>query len=175
MAASARGDEVEQQRLANSAPREGFRLPDYHGLGEGLLLASLFHLLQLLDLAALYWQAGGLLEQWEAFADEDDDHTPPKRLRETVGMFAYVLTVKVDGWRHFCAERQLDPEALMADLPGYDTVKRAEEAAWIMACTPEEAAAWLRERGDETAQAPTVESVAASLGAWVENWAATWE
>src|SRR5690348_146268 len=79
MAASARGDEVERERLANSAPREGFRLPDYHGLGEGLLLASLFHLLELLDLAALYWQTGGLLEQWEAFSDEDDP--PPQRLR----------------------------------------------------------------------------------------------
>jgi hypothetical protein len=175
LAASARGDEAERDRLARSAPREGYWVPDFHGLAEALLLASMLHLLRLLDLAALYWQMGGLLEQWEAFADEDDDHPPPRRLRATVGMFAYVFTAKLDGWRRFCAGRQLDPEALMNDLPGYDTVKRTEEAARIMACTPEEAAAWLRERGDEAAQAPTAESVAASLVAWVENWEATWE
>jgi hypothetical protein len=36
LAASARNDEVEGQRLAQSAPRMALRLPDYHGLGEGL-------------------------------------------------------------------------------------------------------------------------------------------
>jgi hypothetical protein len=29
-------------------------VPDYHGLAEGLLLVSLFHLLELLDLASLF-------------------------------------------------------------------------------------------------------------------------
>jgi hypothetical protein len=40
-----------------------------------------------------------------------------KRPRATVGMFAYVFTVKLDGWRRFCAGRQLVAEALMTDLP----------------------------------------------------------
>jgi hypothetical protein len=174
LAASARGDEAERDRLARSAPREGFRLPDYHGLAEGLLLASLFHLLELLDLAALYWQTGGLLEQWEALADEDDDHAPPQRLRATVGMFSCLLTAKLDGWRRFCSEFKIDAELLMSDLPGYDTVKRTEEAARIMTCTAEEASAWLREASNETAQALTAESVAASLWHFVNNRAEWW-
>lgn len=174
IAASARGDEVERDRLAHSAPREGFRLPDYHGLSEGMELVSLFHLLELLDAAALYWQTGGMLAEWEVLTEEGEDK-PPKRLRATVGVFAYVFTTKLDGWRRFCSEFKVDPDLLMSELPGYDTVKRTEEAARIAACTPEEATAWMRQRGDETAEALTVETVAASLWAFVNSRAGWWK
>jgi hypothetical protein len=66
LAASARGDQTEQDRLAHSAPKKEWRMPDYYGLAEAMLFASLFHLLQLLDVAALFWQVNGLLEQEEA-------------------------------------------------------------------------------------------------------------
>jgi hypothetical protein len=89
-------------------------------------------------------------------------------------MFAYLFTANLDGWRRFCSEFTIDPELLMNDLPGYDTVKRTEEAARIMACTPEEATAWLRQAGNETAQALTVESVATSLWAFVNSRAEWW-
>jgi hypothetical protein len=62
VAASARDDETERQGLAHSAPCDRFRLPDYHGLAEGLLLLSLFHVTQLLDLAVMYWRTTALLE-----------------------------------------------------------------------------------------------------------------
>jgi hypothetical protein len=64
IAASARGDETECTRLVESAPREGYRLPDYYGYAEALVLASLFHAIQLLDLAVLYWHASGLAADW---------------------------------------------------------------------------------------------------------------
>jgi hypothetical protein len=173
MAASARGDEAERDRLTRSAPREGFWLPDYHGLGEGMLLASLFHLLELLDVAALYWQTGGMLEQWQIFSEEEED-APTKKLRRTVGMSGYIFTTKLEGWRRFCAEFKADPELLMNSLPGYDTVKRTEEAARISACTPEEANAWIREKGGETAKTLTVETVVASLWEFVNSRAEFW-
>jgi hypothetical protein len=67
LAASARGDDVEGERLARSAPRMALRLPDYHGLGEGLFLASLFHLIGVLDVAALFWLTQGRLAEWTAW------------------------------------------------------------------------------------------------------------
>ena len=63
----------------------------------------------------------------------------------------------------------------MSDLPGYDAVERTEEAARIMACTPEGATAWLRERGNDTVEPPKVETVAASLWAFVNSRAEWWE
>jgi hypothetical protein len=89
-------------------------------------------------------------------------------------MFAYVFTVKLDGWRRFCAEFKVDADLLMNDLPGYDTENRTEEAARIMACTPEEAAAWMRERGNDTIEAPKVETGSASLWAFVNSRAEWW-
>jgi hypothetical protein len=173
LAASARGDEAERDRLSRSAPRVGFWLPDYHGLGEGMLLASLFHLLELLDVAALYWQTGGILAEWEQFSEGEED-APTKKLRRTNRAFAYVFTTKLEGWRRFCSEFKADPEVLMNGLPGYDTVKRTEEAARIMACTPEEANAFMREKGGETAKALTVETVVASLWAFVNSRVEFW-
>jgi hypothetical protein len=85
-----------------------------------------------------------------------------------------LLTAKLDGGRRFCAECKIDPELLLSHLPGYDTVRRTEEAARIMACTPEEATAWLRERGNETVEAPKVETVSASLWAFVNSRAEWW-
>jgi hypothetical protein len=62
VAATERGDDAEADRLSRSAPRIGVRLPDYHGLGEGLLLLSLFYLAEQLRRGLLYWQAQGILE-----------------------------------------------------------------------------------------------------------------
>ncbi len=174
LAASARGDEAERDRLARSAPREGFRLPDYYGLAEGMLLASLFHLLELLDLAALYWQVNGLLEQEEALGKKAN-----KALRDRfeglTRMFAYLFLLKLDGWRRFCSEFRTDPELLMDGLPGYETAKRTEEEARTMTFTSEEATAWMRKRGNATAEAPKVETVAASLWAFVDSRTKWWD
>jgi hypothetical protein len=174
LAASARGDEAEWNRLAHSAPKEAFRLPDYYGLAEGMQLVSLSHLLELLDAAALYWQAGGMLAEWTALAEGEED-APTKKLRATVGMFAYMITVKVDGWKRFCSEFNIDSELLMKDLPGFETVRRTEEPARIVACTPEEATVWIRQRGDKTVETPTAEAVAAALSAFVTSWAERWD
>jgi hypothetical protein len=154
MAASARGDELEKDRLRRSAPQVGYRLPDYHGLSEGLLLGCLLHLLEVLDVAALYWRVSGLLAGWEALTDKD---AAAEKLDGPLKMFAYAFTAKLDGWRRFCAELQVDPELLMAGLPGYDTVKRIEEEARAIAFTPEEATAYLQRKCDETAAAVQVE------------------
>src|SRR5437763_1672986 len=60
LAASAREDAVERQRLLDSAPRIDLRAPHHHGLGEALFTAAHFHMMTQLDLAAKYWQWWGL-------------------------------------------------------------------------------------------------------------------
>jgi hypothetical protein len=138
LAASARGDEAERNRQARSAPREGFWLPDYHGLAEGMLLASFFQLLEVLEMAAYYWQAEGLLEQEEILGDNKNKELQD-RLNGITRIFAYLFVVKIDGWRLFCAQHHYDPDLLWRGLPGFETVCRAAEEIRIMAFTPEEA------------------------------------
>ena len=67
VAASARGDEVERDRLARSAPQHDFRVPDYWGLCEGLEELATMYLLHQLELAALYGRVVGLLERRPLF------------------------------------------------------------------------------------------------------------
>jgi hypothetical protein len=166
LAASARDDDVEGQRLAQSAPRMALRLPDYHGLGEELFLASLFHLIGVLDVTALFWLTQGRLAEWQAWTDEDE---LLNRMDAKVRMLAYVLTVKLDGWRRFCAEFQIDPDLLLHDLSGYETTKRSEEAARLLAFSVDEARAWLRRTSTATAEVMTAESESAAIGGFVKS------
>src|SRR5262245_11088079 len=162
LAASARGDEAERNRLTKSAPKEGFWLPDYHGLAEGMLLASLFQLLEVLDVAAYYWQAVGLLEQEEALGDKKN-----KRLRDRFDgitrIFAYLFVVKIDGWRLFCAQHNYDPDLLWKGLPAFETACRAEEEIRTMTFTPEEADEWARRGHKDASRLPRPKDEAAAI------------
>jgi hypothetical protein len=43
-----------------------------------------------------------------------------------------VFTAQFDGWRCFCSEFQIDPDLLMNDRRGYETVKPTDEpSAWM--------------------------------------------
>lgn len=174
LAASARGDEVERERLVHSAPREGFWLPDYHGLAEGIILTSLFQLLELLDIAAYYWQAVVLLQQEEVLGDKKN-----KALRDRFDglarIFAYLFMVKIDGWRLFCAQHNYDPDFLWKGLPGFETVCRAEEEARAMAFTLEEAAEWARRGRKDAPRLLTPEDEAATIEVLVKSHAQWWE
>jgi hypothetical protein len=48
------------------------------------------------------------------------------------------LLVLDEGWKRFCAELELDPEALLGDLPGYGMVQLALREESL---SPKEAAA----------------------------------
>jgi hypothetical protein len=91
-----------------------------------------------------------------------------------VPICAYQFVTKLDGWRHFCSEFKCDPEILMVGLPGYDTAKQTEEAARLIACTKEEATAWMRKVRDVPVETLTVKNVAASIWAFVNKEAAWW-
>ncbi len=82
--------------------------------------------------------------------------------------------VEADAWKRLCGELNIDPEALLRDLPCYDTMRRTEEAARLLAGTPEEAMAQLRRLGIEDAEAPTVEEAAKAMRAFIDQCVAWW-
>jgi hypothetical protein len=174
LAASIRGDEAEKKRLARSAPTNLFRLPDYHALGEGILLLSLFHTIELLDLVTSYWRAGFALFDNRLLPNGKESKARGERLLGELRMLAYLFTVEADAWKRLCAEMNMDAEFLLKDVPGYPTVARLEETIRITAFTPEEATAFLRKAGDETAQADTVDTELAMMHEFLNSRAEWW-
>jgi hypothetical protein len=160
IAAGRRGDEAERERLVRSAPRVGYRLPDYHGLADSMQTALLLHLVERLDLGARFWLLSGLLEL-VTVDDLPDGEGRADRIEAAVSTIARRFCVEVDGWAVFCGALNIDPDALLADLPAFQTVSQMERTARVLANTPEEAAAYLRERGaSDSARLPTAEEVA---------------
>jgi hypothetical protein len=153
-AASARGDEVEVDRLVRSAPRVRYSLSDHVGLADAFDTVSLVHLIDLLATSANYLQAYRL-------ADTDDIDTAHEMLECSL-MLGYQFKVKLAGWRLFCNEHGFDPDTCWKRLPGYDAVCRTELLAKHAAFSAEEAIAFMQRQGRE--KVLTAEEVAADLG-----------
>jgi hypothetical protein len=151
------GDAAEADRQARSTPRIDVRITNYHGLGEGLLLLSLFRVIGQLELALMYWHVSALAADWQQFMVDAKDKERSERMWACARMAAYRFCVEADAWKLLSGEMNIDPEALLRDMPCYDTLRPMEELAWFMAWTPEEATAHLRRLGRVDGQAPTVE------------------
>jgi hypothetical protein len=167
MAASLREDEAERQRLAMSAPKACFQVPDHFGLAMAFREVSDHQFMELLHLAALHAEGMGLAD---ALGDKQGT-----RMFDVALLFGYLFKVQLAGWRQFCAELQVDPEQLWSCLPGFTTVKHAEHKTETAAFTAEGADAYLRRAGRENARSPTAEDVAAGLRASLKARAEWWD
>jgi hypothetical protein len=162
ISAGVRGDEVERERLVGSAPRVCYKLADYHGLVDSFATAMLMHLVERLDLGARFMAAVGILEMQGA-TDTPKARARADRFEVAVHTMALRFCIEVDGWKLFCADLNLDPDALLPHLPAYHTVSEMERLARMLANTPDEATAYLRKTtGSESAQLPTPDEVAES-------------
>jgi hypothetical protein len=152
IAAGARGDKVEQERLNASAPKQTFEVPHHLGLTRALRQAVDFHAVTLLDLAANFWQWWGLWmihalrERGAGGANRGSDHkakTDKASETRAGGLACYYASrfvAHVDGWKQFCRELHLDPEVQLRFMPGWDIIQRTEAQTRELALSPEEAA-----------------------------------
>ena len=156
----------------HAAPRVTYRVTDYHGLADALHMVLSWHMIERLDLGARYWLLAGLSDELEA-AERPADRKRADRIEAAVRTMAQRFCNEVDGWTLFCRDLNIDPNALLKDLPAFDTVAHMERSARLLANTPEEAAAYFRAKGkSELARMPTPEDVAESLRemlAWGER------
>ncbi len=143
VAATARDDKQECDRLIDSAPKIGWRLPDYYGLGDALQDLGLVFMLELLNLVAQYWHADGVLESYALSPKTKKDKTLEDRLHGMLKLLAYLFVVNLDAWKQLLTELQMAPDFLFMGMPGHDALRRFEPLARIMAFTKEEAAAYL--------------------------------
>jgi hypothetical protein len=152
VAAAARADEVERDRLAGSAPKQSFRIPDYWGLLEGLEGLAKLYVLRQLDSAAFFWRLLGSLEPDARYA-ATRSHEQEKRLWKMIQLEAHRMVVRADGWRLLCAELHLDADFVLQPLPGRETLAPTEPQARLLAFTAEEARTYLGELGARVAAA----------------------
>jgi hypothetical protein len=143
MAAAARGDEAERDRLVNAAHRTMFAVGDHAPFARALQELFLMLYIELVDWAAGYleciqWAEDDALLDWaggergDAAADAgaEDGDTSGGRSADLAMVQGYVLKVHSDGWKLFC-ERLNVPPALTswAPLPGHDRLEEALELA----------------------------------------------
>lgn len=126
LAASVRGDEAERDRLARSAPRVGLRVQDYFGLSQAFVEVSHLHFMESLDFAGHYLEALAVAsaEKPRKHKKEDDIFGPDWELAMLLG---YRFHSHRAGWKLFCSELRLDPDAFCEILPGFSTIQRAEQ------------------------------------------------
>jgi hypothetical protein len=136
LAASARGDNVELERLARSAPREAYRVPYFYGLSEGFMTCALLHHMELLNAALLLWRVLAL--QAETSPREEKLNA---RLDNLVGIFAYLVTVHADAWERFAKELNVEPKFILGELP-ISNMEEVVSTARALAFSVEEVKAW---------------------------------
>jgi hypothetical protein len=152
-----------------------YGLPDYHGLAEGLQLLVLFHLLWRQDRALHYWRCATMLEQdaW-LFGDGKEGGPSADRLEQILRMWAYLYVVEADAWKRLAAELKIDPEAVLRDVPCYESLRQMEESIRLSAFTEQEATDYLRRRYGEEARPQTVEAELASMRAFLDSRVKWW-
>jgi hypothetical protein len=167
LAASARGDGTECGRLCRFAPRETYVVPDYFWTAQSFREVSDAHFMELLDLVASYHLALGLADTLEA-----GEGNEPLGKALFIGWYVRVLLA---GWRAFCGELGVNPEALWSFLPGYQMLCSAEGLTESTAFTAAGAVAYLNGTGKKDPVLPTVERTTADLRRRFDAQVAWWE
>jgi hypothetical protein len=168
IAAGARGDQEEQERLETTAPTHLYEVPDYHRLSQALYQLADRHLIIQLDLALLYYQAAAMLEVYLPLTGAANDERE-NRLGKIMQLLAYRYVAQADAWRHVCGRLQVDPAVLLKHYPGYDNLQRMEETARLVACSQEDATAIVRQGGDAEAQVTTAATIADAMWTFLED------
>jgi hypothetical protein len=101
------------------------------------------YLLDQLNIAATYGRARTLLAGESRRRRKARTDPQVQELREAVQILAYRCVLQADAWESLSAELHIEPDALVKDLPGYDTVCRMVKTARVVAFTKEEATAYL--------------------------------
>jgi len=123
LAAEARGDRHEFNRLMETAPRKNYSVPHHAPLLDTFLDVSKLHFMQLLDTAAGYFDA------FEPIGRKRGKDADPLEGWDIVLLLGYLFRTYLEGWRRFCTELNIDPEFMWNSWPGYQTVKAAERVS----------------------------------------------
>jgi hypothetical protein len=158
LAASARGDEAERERLVNAGGRITLSMRDHSPYAHSFSELNLLVFVELLEQAAGYFEAffradeaadifgGEAGEEGEGDDTEDGpdaegtmggkgDLTPAQRALDLALALGFMLRTKAEGWKLWCERLKLPPFLFWEELPGFDRLQRAlalaEKAAFV--------------------------------------------
>lgn len=158
-AASARGDEVERDRLARAARMATIRMPDHMPFALAFQETAVLTLMESLNRLAGFLVAY-FRSRSERSTDEDreEDHLSARLL-------GYLLKVQVEGWKLFCERLNAPPFLVWQSLEGSAMVLKSMPLVDEIAFLPAEVSAVQPAEAGETPQRITVESYARDLEA----------
>lgn len=175
VAAGARRDKAEQERLVNSGGRLALSMSDHAPYGHAFDELAVLVFIELVEEAARYHEVferaedardifgvgaageesgpSGHDQQGAALGPPDPKDPPedgegrrPWERYIDLGLAAgYVLKTKAHGWVLFCERQSIPPFALWQGLPGFDRLQSALVIAEQVAFTPEGFLRWFNE------------------------------
>jgi hypothetical protein len=182
LAASARGDEAERERLIRAGNEITWSVRDYSPYAHALDRLDMIMFLDLLEEAARYHDAFDQLHCVEPDDDEDDEEPKAEindkdlerewavwqRYFDLVLASGFILRAKANGWKLFCVKLSIPPFLFWEMLPGFERLQHALALTEKAAFTPEGFLCWfnrVRPRGKpELTMVPlTAETVAQQL------------
>jgi len=170
VAAGARGDQAEQDRLANAGQRITLSMPDHSPYAHAFDELALLIFIELLEGAASYFEAFGWADDFaddeagevpdesdeeddaeeepnsttDAEAEEETEERPTwRRSLDLALATGYVLRTKAEAWKLFCERLNVPPFRLWEGLPGFDRLQRALALTERAAFVPEGFLRWL--------------------------------
>lgn len=168
LAAAARGDEVEHERLTAAAPRVSFTT--LHTFPRAIAFRELLDRFRAerLDLAARYYQAKSHAMRAR--------RGPGDGAAALAVFYGYLLLAYRDAWARFCGDHLLPSGGLDEYLMGGEVLGAAEDEAEAVGATEAEVEAVFREAAEvPSGSLRTVESVAAELAETFAVRLAWWE
>ena len=106
IAAQARGDDAEYQRLFDASALRTWRFSEHLLAEQALHVLTLQYVTEQLDAAVNYFFA-----LWQS---QNADDPRPEDWVQAVGVNSYFFTENAEAWRRFCAELDIAPDALVA-------------------------------------------------------------
>ncbi len=168
LAAAARGDDAEHQRLVAAAPRVAFTTIDTFPRALAFRETLNRFRAERLELAARFFQTKRLAE--------DYDEAPGGRMGNVARVYGYLLLATRDGWDRFCEQAMLPPAGLEDSLVGGDLLRMAEEEAEGDGATAAEVlAVFARAKEKTVGRLKTAETVAEELAEVFAIRLAWWE
>lgn len=145
MAADARGDVTEYQRLVQSASRCQFTVPDHFPLAMAFQEVANVHLIELLAVAAAYWASSAHMK----------NETDGGRSLDLYRLLGYRFKVLWDAWCEVVEELRIDPNAYFRLTLGFGMLELTVQATAQGTISPDEADQCIR-RGTQNARSSAI-------------------
>jgi hypothetical protein len=154
IAAEARGDQAEYQRLFNASALRTWRFSEHLLAEQALNVSAMIYVGEQLNAAASYF-----FDLWQM---QDPDDPRPEDWLIAAEACAYFFVANAEAWRRFCSELDIAPDALVAANHRGWFLRYCEENIPANAPTAEVMQARFQEIGWDSPQLVTPDNLLAS-------------